>query len=464
MTVREPEIESSGEAVAPSGAVAPSDNRVAGLSLTSNFVWTFVGNVLYAGCQWAVVVVLAKLASAEVVGQYALGLAVGYPITFIANLQLRTLFVTDLAGRYPFFEILGLRYILSAVSMAVVAITCAVSRYDPFTAGVILVVALAQIVDCISENYYGVMQREERLDRISVSLVLRSMLGSGFLIAGVYFTHNLLWGVTGLVLGRAIVLACYEARFGVCPTTAREPYVVRFRPQWNLPRQLKMVWIALPLGIVSILVAINGNAPRYVIEHALGRHQLGIYSAISYVPSGCFMIATALGYAVFARLAKLFFNGDVTQFKIILFKTGAICAGLGAAGFLGSALLGRIGLTILYRPEYAQHVDLLRWLMIVGAVQCLNTTLGCALTAASQFRVQVPIFVVVTASSLLSCALLIPRMGLLGAAMGVLVSTVVQLVLTAIAMHRAMVRRTRAGNASGTEVLTNLEPALEFQD
>jgi O-antigen/teichoic acid export membrane protein len=464
MTVREPEVQSPGDAAA-SGAAAPAcQTRAAGLSLTSNFIWTFAGNILYAGCQWAVVVVLAKLASAEVVGQYALGLAVGYPITFIANLQLRTLFVTDLAGKYPFFEMMGVRYVLAAISIVVVAITCALGRYDAVTAGVILVIALAQIVDCLSENYYGVMQREERLDRISVSLVLRSMLGSGALIAGVYFTHNLLWGVTGLVLGRGLVLVCYEARFGVCDITGREPYIFRFRPQWNLPRQLRMVWIALPLGIVSILVAINGNAPRYVIEHSLGRHELGIYSAISYVPSGCFMIATALGYAVFARMAKLFFNGDVNQFKIILLKTGAICAGLGAAGFLGSALLGRVGLTILYRPEYAQHVDLLRWLMIVGAVQCLNTTLGCALTAASQFRVQVPIFVVVTASSLLSCALLIPKLGLRGAALGVLIATIVQLVLTAIAMQRAMVRRSRTAKTPGTQRFTELKPALEFQD
>jgi O-antigen/teichoic acid export membrane protein len=435
-----------------------------GLSLTSNFIWTFAGNVLYAGCQWAVIVVLAKLASAEVVGQYALALAVGFPITFIANLQLRTLFVTDLAGKYPLREMLGLRYVLAALSIGIVAITCTVSRYDPLTTGIILVVALAQIVDCLSENYYAVMQRAERLDRISVSLVMRNMLGSGALIAGVFFTHNLLWGVAGLVAGKALIFAFYDSRYGAYGQAGFDSFLLRFRPKWNLRRQLEMTWIALPLGIVSILVAINGNAPRYVIEHVAGRHELGIYSAIAYVPSGCFMIATALGYAVFARLAKLFFNGDVSQFKAILFKTGAICAGLGAVGFIGSALLGRVGLALIYKPEYAQHVDLLRWLMIVGAVQCLNTTLGCALTAASQFRIQLPIFLVVTATSILGCAFFIPRMGLLGVALGVLISTVVQLVLTAWAMHHAMVQRARALHARAAEALAELEPALEFQD
>lgn len=466
MTAHEPEVGVPGEGLAAGVAQPMQEPRPEtrpGLSLTSNFIWTFGGNVLYAGCQWAVVVALAKIANPELVGQFALALAVGFPITFIANLQLRTLFVTDLAGKYPFREMLGLRYVLSIVAITAVAVTCRISGYAPFTTGIILVVAIAQIIDCLSENYYGVLQRDERLDRISVSLVLRSMLGSAALIVGVYITRNLLWGVAGLVLGRGLVLLLYDVRYGALPSMTHHSFVRRLQPQWNMRRQLNMAWVALPLGVVSILVSVNGNAPRYVIEHVLGGHALGIYSAISYVPTGCFMIATALGYAVFARLAKLFFGGDVTQFRKLLFKTGAICAGLGALGFLGSAVLGRQGLTILYRPEYAEHADLLTWLMIVGAVQCLNTCLGCALTAASQFRVQVPIFAIVTTTSLVGCLLLVPRMGLLGAALAALISTTVQLALTGLAMHRAMIKRGRDCRPPSESVL-RLEPALELQD
>jgi hypothetical protein len=77
--------------------------------------------------------------------------------------------------------------------------------------------------------------------------------------------------------------------------------------------------------------------------------------------------------------------------------------------------MGRPLVMFVYTPEYAQHVDVLLWLMIVGVVQCFTTCFGGALTAAAQFRVQVPLFVAVTVISLIGCLVLVPRMGLVGA-------------------------------------------------
>ena len=46
------------------------------LTLRRNFSWTFAGNAVYAACQWGMLVVLAKLGSPEMIGQFTLGLAV----------------------------------------------------------------------------------------------------------------------------------------------------------------------------------------------------------------------------------------------------------------------------------------------------------------------------------------------------------------------------------------------------
>jgi hypothetical protein len=43
------------------------------LSLRLNFSWTMVGNFVYAGCQWGMLMVLAKLGTPEIVGTFALG-------------------------------------------------------------------------------------------------------------------------------------------------------------------------------------------------------------------------------------------------------------------------------------------------------------------------------------------------------------------------------------------------------
>ena len=58
------------------------------LTLRRNFSWTFVSNVVYAGCQWGILMVLAKLGSPENIGQFTLGLAQTAPVFMLTNLQL----------------------------------------------------------------------------------------------------------------------------------------------------------------------------------------------------------------------------------------------------------------------------------------------------------------------------------------------------------------------------------------
>ena len=87
----------------------PRERRYPELSLRLNFAWTFVGNVVYAGCQWGMLVVLAKLGSPARVGEFALALAVTAPILMFTNLALRAVQATDSRQEYTFGDYLGLR-------------------------------------------------------------------------------------------------------------------------------------------------------------------------------------------------------------------------------------------------------------------------------------------------------------------------------------------------------------------
>lgn len=69
-------------------------------------MWTFIGNVVYAGCQWGMLVVLTKLGSPEMVGQFALGLAITAPVFRFADLRLRNVQATDTRREYLFGDYL----------------------------------------------------------------------------------------------------------------------------------------------------------------------------------------------------------------------------------------------------------------------------------------------------------------------------------------------------------------------
>ena len=97
--------------------LSPKPSAVAPRSIARNVLWSFSGNVLLAACQWAVVVVLARLGTPHTVGVFALALAVTTPVILLASLSLRTYQVTDSSGDYSFSEYMGLRLIAAAFGL-----------------------------------------------------------------------------------------------------------------------------------------------------------------------------------------------------------------------------------------------------------------------------------------------------------------------------------------------------------
>src|SRR2546430_9316589 len=86
-------------------------------SLRGDFAWTLAGNLVYAGCQWGMVMALAKLSTATALGQFALGMAVTAPIFLFSNLNLRAILATDTSLEFPFRAYLRLRLLTTAAAL-----------------------------------------------------------------------------------------------------------------------------------------------------------------------------------------------------------------------------------------------------------------------------------------------------------------------------------------------------------
>ena len=158
------------------------------LSLGQNFSWTFVGTGISSACNWAMLAVLAKLGTVEMVGLYTLALAISQPIMVFAQLHLRTVQATDAVGQFDFRDYMGLRLLMTCVAWVVIAATATVAGFDALTGLVLLAVGADIGFDSISDVVYGLLQRHERMDRIAISMMLRGVvtltgLAVGFLLS-----------------------------------------------------------------------------------------------------------------------------------------------------------------------------------------------------------------------------------------------------------------------------------------
>jgi len=402
------------------------------LSLRSNFSWTFAGNVVYAGCQWGMLMVLAKLGSPEKVGQFALGLAVTAPILMFCNLQLRAIEATDARREYRFGHYLALRLATTALALLViVGIAC---TYRLESALVILAVGLSKAFESLSDVVYGLLQAHERMDRIALSMMIKGPLSLMALGGMVYVTGSIVWGSLALAGSWGLLLITYDIPNGIRLLDQGD----NLRPYWDLPALVRLAWLALPLGIVMMLISLNANIPRYFIDHYCGECELGIFAALAYLMVAGNAVVGALGQSASPRLARYYAEGNKRAFRQLLTKLVGVGAGIGASGLVAAMVAGREILTILYKPEYAEHAELFAWLTVAATASYASSFLGYGMTAARKFRVQTPLFVVVSLVTFVGCAVFIPTFGLLGAAWACLLGSVLQLLGSSLVIVTAL--------------------------
>jgi O-antigen/teichoic acid export membrane protein len=98
---------------------------------------------------------IARFGTPEMVGKFALGLALTAPVVMFSNLQLRAVIATDARRDFYFRDYLSLRYISTALALFVIVGIALFGGYQKETKAVIIFIGLAKSFEALSDIFYG---------------------------------------------------------------------------------------------------------------------------------------------------------------------------------------------------------------------------------------------------------------------------------------------------------------------
>lgn len=411
------------------------------LSLRANFSWTFVGNSLFAACQWGMLIVLAKFGSPALVGQFALASAITVPVVMLSNMQLRDIQATDARIEYQFGDYVGLRLITTLVALLILLGAIPILGYQGETALVVAAFGLFKAVEAISDVIFGLLQQRERMDRIAQSLMLKGVLSLIALGSGVLLGGSLIWGILGLTVVWVLVITLFDRRSIALILGTRGEKVTLPAPRWEWPTLWSLLQLALPLGMVMMLIALATSIPRFFVERYLGSHVLGIFAALTYLQVAGMTVVSALGQSALPRLSHYYAAGERGAFLQLLLRMLGIGLLLGGGGVILAIVAGPLLLTLIYEAEYAAHADFFVWVMVASAIGYLSWIAGEGVKAARYLRIQVVLFAIQVIVLTGMCIWLIPALGLMGVALVMITAALIHLLgVVLILMHaiRAM--------------------------
>jgi O-antigen/teichoic acid export membrane protein len=388
--------------------------------LLRNISYLGVANVIYAAARWGLIVVAAKLGGIVVTSQLALGLAVSVPIMMLSGAGLRVVAGVDINRRHSYGAYLTTRASLNLLGLAVVIGFAIFSGYSRDTIMVIVLIGAAKFIEGLQEICWGISQRNERMDTIGVSKILRETGMIACMIIGLALFHSLKLAILFWIICWIAVFLFYDL-----PKTQKIEKL-KFSASWRTGYEIALH--AAPLAIVWGAIAFNERTGQYMLSWLLNEEAVGYYAPLLYVTQAGSLALSAVGEAIIPRLAA-YAKTNRSKYQRGGLRLAAFGAVIGLAMLAAVTLIGRPLLGLLYQPDYMIYYPVFVVVMVAGIARYTFDGLGKTVTAAGVFWAQIPVIAFQFAVTAIGGMMLIPGHGLMGAAVSMGVGQVAALVL-----------------------------------
>ena len=382
-------------------------------NLLSNFSFMFIGNTVYAFSQWIMIMMLAKLSSTEILGQVTLAYAITGPIAVTLDFQLRNIIATDAQNSYYYSNYLNFRFWTCSIFLIFLLFLLLFLDYPFQLSMVILLIGLAKIIELFYEFSYGLFQKEGLFHLIAYSLLLRGSVYVLVLGCTLWITKSIVISILTYV---AVLFFGY-----ILGDFHKVLRIEKLRINLQFSQIKKLLKLSFPLGVVMGLISLNANIPKYILTESWGVSEQGYFSALFYFLIAGNMITGALGQIISPMLANFHKEHNYSKFIKYLSMLVFVGVGIGLVLFSFNLFFGESLLNLFYHHEIAQYKMALSILMLSGIFFYSSTFLGIGLTALRQFSIQPQITGVLLIINFVISMLIIPRYGVIGAALSTLI-------------------------------------------
>jgi O-antigen/teichoic acid export membrane protein len=384
-------------------------------SLHLNAACSVAGNIVYVLGRFFIILLITRFFSPAEVGKIIFALAVATPLSFLFNMEIRTVYVTDAAATFNIGHALVLRIFTNLFFFAVllaVGLSVGPWRADS-TVLLVLLAALVRALESWSDVYLAVFQKFERMALWAVSQFLKTSLVLiwVWLIAG--RTDNIAAVLLGWAAVTLLILLVFDRTFAHRVTPIHWTFDTRIL--LNLARD------AFPLGLFVTVSILNSWIATYFIKHNLDYDAVAYFGVLLNYVNGLSSLQNGVNQAILPRWA-LYCSTDRPKFWKLLVVVLAL-AWLAVLSLIALVLWrGRWILATFHKPEYAQYAGLFALMIAAAGVIMTGMILGDAVLAARRFKSRLLAVAIGLAVNLIACSLLIPRYALTGAALATLAS------------------------------------------
>jgi len=388
-----------------------------------HFFWNAVGNASNTLTSLLFLMAVVRILGVNDGGVFSIAFTTSLILLTVGLYGIRNYQVTDTGNVFPAGVYVSVRLVTIMMMMIIGVGFCIINGYSIYKSAVVCLLVAYKATEAISDVFYGTLQKNRKLYIAGISMTIRALISIFSFVITMILSKSLLMSSLILLLSGFLPLLLVDLPF------ARKQESIA--PVFSKGKIIKLFMACFPVFAVSFISLVVVNVPKYVIDSSLTEESQTIYNIIVMPGTSISLFSQIIIQSFLLHLAHFRDNSQMKRFFSVILKIILLIVLFTGLFTFVCYLWGDKLLFLLYGLELKEYIPLLL-IVIVGAMfSSIAVVLSVALTTLRITRVQLYILLVDLIAALIISLLLIPQIGLFGAAMSYFIVMVIQFLLYA---------------------------------
>ena len=392
------------------------------IQFRKNFIWNLLGTTVNAATSFIYMIIATRINGLEEAGVFSIAFSNACVLVVIGTYMGRTYQINDVKHSDKVF--IQSRKITCLLMLLVCLGMIFIFQYSVEKSLIFLIWTVYKMLEAFSDVIYGVLHKNNRLDYVGQSLVLKVVLT--ILIFGLLkrIFRNLMWASLGAWPAALLIMIFWDYK-----------YYKRYRVSkdfWSVSECRDILKEGSFICITALLSTYLVNASKYAIDMYGSDSMQAVYGILAMPATAMVLVGQYLIQPLLLKMSLLYRQKEKKAFIKNIFCIEAAIAGVGVFGIICAATIGIPILGIVYGVDLSMYRIQLVIVMIGALFYGGATVLTNVLTIMNKNRVQTACYALISVVVLLVSGTIVTRTGITGAVCIYAVSMMSVLVLLAL--------------------------------
>ena len=358
-----------------------------------NFIWNTLGTGLNAFNSLFFMIAVTRINGVDNAGVFTIAFSTACIIYVIGIYAGRIYQVTE-----PDKTITNKEYIVNRITTTIlmiilVIVFCLIRQYTAFKTTIFILLTTYKALEAFSEVIYGILQKNEKLDKVGKSLFFKSIISIILFVLVDYITKNLIIAICAMLLANIMMIIFYDFR------NSKE--YIEINSKVNKDNVLKI----FKLGFYTFIIAFLGmyilNAPKYAIDSYLEDNYQTIFGIIVMPATVIGLVAQFLIHPYLNKILEIYEKRNLKELKKIIMKLILAIIGVGIVSSILAYFLGPEVLGIIYGIDLSLYRVNLLIIIIASTIYTIGVIYSSVLTTVRETFSQFIIYIIISAFALI---------------------------------------------------------------